>query len=116
MSLRVQHLLAALKLFKKMSTKDKNKYLQSCNKEFIHGVCECVRSLLKGHIPLNTSQLKCLTRHKQKLRKLALKSTTLSKRKKILQKGGFLGTLISPLVTGLASLLGGYLTTNNAKR
>jgi len=88
MSLHVQHLLGALKQFKRM--KNKNNFLKSCNIEFIHGVCECIRSLLKGHIPIKSSHLKCLTRHKQTLRKLALKKTSLNARKKIMQKGGFL--------------------------
>jgi len=50
------------------------------------------------------------------LRKLALKKMSLVSRKKILQKGGFIGALISPLITGLVSLLGGYLASNNAAR
>ena len=110
----MQHLLTALQLFRRMKSKEKKDYLKTCNKNFIHGICECVRNLLKGHIPMKSSQLKCLSRHKQTLRKLALKKTSLISRKKILQKGGFIGALISPLITGLVSLLGGYLTSNNA--
>jgi hypothetical protein len=116
MSQRVQHLLSALQKFKRMKPKNKKVFLKSCKNDFIHGICECVRNLLKGHIPLKSRQLKCLSRHKQTLRKLSLKNTSLKLRKKILQKGGFLGALISPLITGLASLLGGYLTTSNAAR
>jgi hypothetical protein len=114
MSRRVQHLLSALRKFKQM--KNKNNFLKSCNTEFIHGVCECIRNLLKGRIPIKSNHLKCLTRHKQTLRKLALKKTSLVTRKKIMQKGGFLGALITPLITGLASLLGGYMNTSNAAR
>ena len=51
-------------------------------------------------------QLKSLSRHKRSLRKLALKKTAISKRKQILQKGGFLGLLIEPLVSSLSSMIG----------
>jgi len=112
MSLRVQHLLGSLKQFKRM--KNINNFLRSCNKEFIHGVCECIRNLLKGHIPIKSNHLKCLTRHKKTLRKLALKKTSLNARKKIMQKAVFLGALIAPLIAGLASLIGGCMSPSNA--
>jgi hypothetical protein len=116
MSRRVQQLLAALKQLKRLSALDKKKFLKSCNKDFVHGLCECIRNLLNGRVPLKTSHLKCLGRHKQSLRKLALKNTSLKKRKQILQKGGFLELLISPLISGLGSLLGSFLTPSNAAR
>jgi len=50
------------------------------------------------------------------LRKLALKKTSLNARKKIMQKGGFLGALITPHIAGLASLIGGYMSPSNAAR
>jgi len=115
MSRRVQQLLLALKQVKRMSSKDKKKFLKSCNKEFIHGICECVKNMLKGNVPLKTSHLKCLGRHKQSLRKLALKRTSLANRKKILQRGGFLNLLIPSLISGLGSIISSFVG-NNATR
>jgi len=66
---------------------------------------------IKGRVPIQLKHLKCLTRHKQALRKLALKGTSLTDRKKILQRGGFLGALFTPLISSLASLVGGYLSS-----
>ena len=115
MSQRVKEVLSVLKRVNRMSGKAKKKFLKTCNKDFIHCICECVRNLLKGHVPMKQSQLKSLGRHKRSLRSLALKQTSLAKRKQILQKGGFIGALIGPLVTGLGSLIAGLLN-NNAPR
>ena len=101
---RVQRVLPELRRLNRMKDKDRKRFIATCNKDFIHCICECVKNLLKGHLPVKRCHLKSLSRHKQSLRKLALKKTTLNKRKQILQKGGFLGLLLGPLVTGLGSL------------
>jgi hypothetical protein len=109
MSRRVQQLLPALEKFKRMKPKNRKAFLKGCSKEFVQSICECVKNLLKGHVPLKSSHLKCLARHKQSLRKLALKKTSLTSRKKILQKGGFLQLLIPSLISGLGSLIGSFV-------
>ena len=116
MSRRVQELLPTLKQLGRMTAKDKKKFFKSCNKDFIHGICECVKNLLKGRVPLKPNHLRCLARRRKTLRELALKSTSLARRKQILQKGGFIGALIQPLIAGLGSLIAGYLTSGNATR
>ena len=116
MSRRVQQLLPVLKQLGRMSTKAKKKFIKTCNKDFVHCICECVRNLLKGRVPIKGNHLKCLARHKQSIRQLALKKTSLTNRKKILQKGGFIGALIPPLISGLGSLLGSFMNPNNAAR
>ena len=107
MTRRIQQLLPVLKRVGRMSAKEKKEFLKSCNKDFIHGICECVKNLLKGRVPLKPYHLRCLARRRKTLRELALKSTSL-------QKGGFVGALIQPLIAGLGSLIAGYLTSGNA--
>jgi hypothetical protein len=72
--------------------------------------CECALNVLKGHVPLKRQQLDCLRRHKRILKKLILKKTPLKQKKKILQTGGFLGALITPVLSFLASFLGNNAT------
>lgn len=112
----MQQLLPALKQLKRMKGKDCKKYLKNCSKEVIYGICECVKNVLKGRVPMKSNHLKCLGRHKQSLRKLALKHTSLTSRKKILQKGGFLQLLLPTLISGLGSLIGNFMTPSNASR
>lgn len=101
---RVQQLLPQLKQLKRLSRKNKKKFIANCDKDFVHCICECVKNLLKGRLPLKNNHLKALARHKQSLRQLALKKTSLVKRKQILQRGGFLSLLLEPLVSSIISL------------
>ena len=112
----MQHLLAALKQVKRLGSNDKKMFLKSCNKDFIQGLCECIRNMMNGRVFLKPCQLKCLSRHKQTLRKLALKKTSMTHRKKWLQKVGFFQFLLGPLISGLGSLLVNALSPNNAAR
>jgi hypothetical protein len=109
MTRRVQQLLSTLKQVKRIKPKNRKQFIKSCNKDFIHCICECVRNLLKSNVPLTPTHLKKLSRHKQTLRKLALKKTSLATRKKILQKGGFLGLLLPTLISGISSLVGSFI-------
>ena len=109
MSARVQKMLPEMKRISRMKEKDGKKFIATCDKDVIHCICECSKNLLKGNLPLKQCQLKSLSRHKHLLRELALKKTTLSKRKKILQKGGFLHLLIPTLVSSLSGLVGNLI-------
>ena len=102
---RVHQILARLKCVKRMSVKQRQKFLKSCDKDFIHCICECVKNLLKGRVPLKSNQFKALSRHKQSLRTLSLKKTSLAKRRKILQSGGFFHMLMPALFSGISGLV-----------
>ena len=115
MSQRIQELLPELKRLRRMKPDNRKKYIKTCSPKFLNQLCECVQNLLKGNVPLHMKHLKCLQRHKQSLRTLALKKTAVSTRKKILQRGGFLEFLLKPLIGGLVSLIGGFIANKNAK-
>ena len=42
---------SALQMFQSLSRKCKSHFLQSCLKEFIRFLCECILNLLKGNLP-----------------------------------------------------------------
>ena len=82
--------------------------VEKANKSLIYCICECVQNILKGHVRLTTNQRKRLRRHKTNLRKLLEKKTSLVGKKRIVQKGGFLGALapiLLPLATQVLSKL-----------
>ena len=74
--------------------------------ELIHALCECSLNILKGNVQLSTAQKKQLSRYKQSLRVLSRKGTSVQRRKQILQKGGFVGVLLKPVLSALGGLLG----------
>jgi hypothetical protein len=110
MSRRVVQMLPELRRLGRMSNKARKKFISLCDKDFLDGICECVKNLLKGNVSVNVKQLKSLRRHRRSLRQLALKKTSLTTRKRILQKGGFLGLLLQPLTAALGHLLSGVVS------
>jgi len=108
MSRRVQKHAVQLKMLRDATPRLRKQIMHHCGKEFLDCVCECVKNVLKGNVPLTSSQKQNLSRHRNKLRKLSLKKTSKKKKIEIIQKGGFLGALITPIL----SLLGGLLGSN----
>ena len=52
----------------------------------------------KGNIPLTDHQFSILKRHTKDIEALSKKKTRVSKRREILQKGGFLRALLGPVM------------------
>jgi hypothetical protein len=68
-------------------------------------LCECADTILRGNVPLAKLQKEKFKRKKAGLRALTKKSVSLNKKKAILQKGGFLGSLLTPIASVVAPLL-----------
>ena len=112
MSERMRKYLPTLKRIHRLGENAKKKLIKDCYRHF----CECSKNILKGNVPLKERQLKKLRREKKNLRALALKKTSLKAKRKILQKGGFIGAILPPVLTVLSSLLGGLIGGNNGTR
>ena len=99
---------SVLRSIKRMSEKDRRRAIAKSDRNLIDCFCECALNVLKGNVPLSKVQLNKLRRQKQNLRQLTQKKLSLRKKKKILQKGGFLGTLLTPVLSLLGGLFSGY--------
>ena len=75
------------------------------NVNLVKSLCECAHNILKGNVPLKKSQKGRLRRYKKDLRTLVQRNTSLHERKRILQKGGFVGALLAPLAKSLLAPL-----------
>ena len=80
--------------------------LKGASPDLIKALSECSLNVLKGHVHLTTAQKRRLCKYKQSLRLLAQKKTSVKRRKQLLQKGGFIGALIKPVLGVLGGLLG----------
>lgn len=80
--------------------------IAGADKPLIDTLCDCANNILKGNVSLSTSQKSRLRRHKQSLRTLTQRNN-LKRKKKILQSGGFLGSLLAPLLGVLGTILSG---------
>ena len=106
---RVRQILPELKRLNRLKDKDRRKYLKTCCAPFVDGLCECIRNLLQGRVPLKPKQLKALRRYKKYLRQASSKKTPRKLRRRLLQTGGFIGAILPTLVSGLSALLGNLL-------
>ena len=85
--------------------------IAKAKKEFIMTLMECAKAIINGTIPLTSSQYNELQRNVKDISALVRKST-LDDKKAVLQKGGFLGALLGPIISNivpglLKSVLGG---------
>ena len=67
--------------------------------------CECAKNTLNGNVKLSPAQYRKLKRYKTQLRQLTNKKISHKKKKKLLQKGGFLGALLGAVIPALISLV-----------
>lgn len=105
MSSRLKKYLVKLRLLKEASSKVRKNILKNCNKNLLHCLCECAKNLLKGNVPMTKPQKSKLSRFKKKLRNLVSKKTRATVKKRLIQSGGFLGALLTPVLSFLGSLL-----------
>ena len=103
MSARVRQYASVLKRIRKMGDKAKRAYVRKCDKSFVDCISECAKNIIKGNVPLTKRQKARLRRSRNDIRALSVKKTSLRKKRKILQKGGFLTALLPPVL----ALLGG---------
>jgi hypothetical protein len=82
---RLRQILPELKRLNQLTEKDRRYYLRTCDGPFVDCMCECIKNLLKGRVPLKSKQLKTL-RYKRLLRKVALKKTPRSERRRVLKR------------------------------
>ena len=90
--------LSTLQLFKLLSHKSKSHFRQSCPKEFIRFLCECIVNLLKGN--LQAIKRHHVVKFQDEVWLLLLKRTTWKQRRNVLasEKGLQLIAVITPPV------------------
>ena len=66
---------------------------------------ECAKNILCGNVQLSPKQKTALRHNKQNLRRLSIKKTSLKKKPQIIQKGGFLGAILAPVIATLGGSL-----------
>ena len=99
--------LKALKAIKRRPASARKKFFKTCHRGAIDCCCEIARNILNTNVPLTPRQLKSFRRHRNKLSDLARLKTSIAKKRKILQSGGFLPLLLAPLLGIASSIIGG---------
>jgi len=87
-----------------MGDKVRRDYVKKSNREFIDCVSECAKNVIKGNVPMTGAQKANLRRRRKDIRALAIKKTSLTKKRRILQNSGFLTALLPPVLSILSSM------------
>lgn len=104
MSKRLQKNARALHALGKASKSIQKSIITSAPKDFIDTICECAHNLLKGNVSMTQDQYKKLKHYRTQLRELNRKQTSLKRKRSLLQKGGFLGSILARVAPILANL------------
>lgn len=106
MSKRLHRNSPFLQVLAKGTAKQRRGLILGADKQLVDCLCECALNVLNGNIPLKPSEKRKLKKYKQNLRSLVNKKVSVQKKKKTLnQKGGFLGALLTPILSALGGLL-----------
>jgi len=95
-----------LQVLKRAGPKLRKAILANCKSELVKTLSECSLNLLRGNVMLTPCQKRKLRKYRLHLRKLADKRVSLpSQKKSIVQRGGFLLSLLGAMLPTIASLL-----------
>lgn len=101
--------VAILRALQHLNKEQREAVLRKADPSIIRCICECALNVLCGNVPLKIDQRKKLRRYAPVLRRLASKKGCWkSKKRFVVQNGGFLPLLLAPILgTVLSSLIGG---------
>lgn len=95
--------LPILELLSQVNKTSRIKILKGANLALIKAIVECVFNVLEGNVELKALELRKLKKYKNELREISKpgRNYTLKKKVIIQSGGGFLPTLLIPIVTSL---------------
>ena len=95
-----------LRLLTRSSAKRRKVLLRQASKKELTALFEICLNIIKGNIPLNSTQFKKLKKHQRVIRTLSDKKVPLRKKKIIVnQKGGAAGAVIGTIASLVLPLL-----------
>ena len=96
-----RHVLCLQMLNRTKNTKLRKVILEYADADLISALCECAHNILRGTVRLTPREKVRLRKYKDKLRLIANRRLSISRRRREIQQhgGGFLPTLLAPLAT-----------------
>jgi len=103
---RIKRQRTFLKSLIKSKPRNRNQLIRGATIDQIKSIRESILNVANRNVPLKPTQLKKLKRYKKVLSKLAFANPSHTHSKKlIVQRGGFLGVLLPPVLSFLAANL-----------
>ena len=83
--------------------------LSTAKKEIIVALLECAKAIINQQVPLTPSQSRVVRQSAHSILHLVRSGLTTDQQRRVLQQGGFIGSLLNPLLGLLRGLVGGGL-------
>lgn len=110
MSTRLEMTDAFVKVLAKSNPRQRKVLLKGASKEQLKGLFELCLNIIRGNLPMNSTDFRRLKRNRKTIEALANRRIPLYKKREIInQKGGFLGQLATFAVPLLAHVLASKL-------
>ena len=111
MSARLKRNWELLRVLQKARKSQRSAIIRHSTDDLVLAICEIVLNVLNGTVKLSSAQRKKLVAYKKVLRSVAdRKLKTVSKKRLLVQKGGFLPAILTPVLAVVASLIGSALS------
>ena len=98
MSKRLKRHASTLKFLSSCDTPTAKAIIKSSKGDFINCISDVCHNILKGNLKISPTEKSKLQRHRSIIRKIADRKTTQKHKRLLIQRGGFLGALLSPLL------------------
>ena len=112
----LRHHLPLLNNIINLPDRQQKNFIKTAHRSVLNSICECCINILNGCIRLSNHQKTRLYHNKQDLQRLVLKKTAIGKKRKILQKGGLLSTVLSAAIPVVGSLIVSAITSAASRR
>jgi len=106
MSKNVRGLTPAVIFLKDIKPRERKIVVNHLTRSHLKGLTEVAVNIVKSSVPLTSDELKTCRRWRKSLKLLALKRYPAKEKKKILQRGGFLGAILPILASVLGAVIG----------
>jgi hypothetical protein len=107
--------ISYIDVLSKAKKKQRDAIIKTADNELIQCLCECALNILNGNVPLKNSDFQRLSKYKQQLRNLSDPDIHFNQKRDVLQRGGFLPLLLTPILTLAGQLLANSLAKNDAR-
>jgi hypothetical protein len=110
MSAKIEKYIELLRLYRKATPAQRKLLLEVANNDFIQTLCECCHNANLGNVPLKPKTKRKLKKFAPVMRKIASRNDKYKrighKRKLLIQEGGFLPALLTPIIGLIGGLVG----------
>lgn len=102
---RLNRNITLLDLLAKATKEQRNALISTATNDQLQCICDCATNILNENIPLTSEQYKKLKRFQKHIRYIANSDDNINNKRLVIQKGGFLPILLTPILSAAASLL-----------